>query len=127
MRKTPLPPRRTRIRRSLTPLARGPVRPANPTRKLRERERAYGPPARRAWIRSLPSVASGKRPCENVHVRGGGGSRKADACWIVPLTRYEHRVELHQWGKQTFERHYGISLDDCAAATESRWKLESAA
>lgn len=109
------------------PLPRGGIRRSNPARKARGWARAYGSVARVEWVCSLPSVASGKGPCENVHVRGGGASRKADACWIVPLTRREHRVELHQWGKQTFERHYGVDLDACAAAIDHRYNQEHAA
>lgn len=126
MRKTPLPPRRSWLQRGAKPIARSPVVRVNRARKTREWVRAHGSPERVAWIKTLPSVASGTGPCENVHVRGGGGSRKADACWIVPLTRREHRVELHVWGKQTFERHYGISLDDCAAAINAEWERRAA-
>lgn len=102
------------------------VRHRNPKRQARETARAFGPPERRSWVKSLPSVASGNGPCENAHTQGGGASRRADACWIVPLTRHEHRVELHQWGKLTFEQHYGVDLDAEAVKVEAEWLRISA-
>lgn len=62
------------------------VRRANPAHQARAFVRAYGSPARVAWVRAQPSVVSGQRPCVNAHVRSGGMGRKADARWIVPLT-----------------------------------------
>ncbi len=91
-------------------------------RKPSEFARIYGSKARVAWVKAQPSVASGKGPCENVHVIGGGTSRKADARVIVPLTHDEHRGELHQHGKEWFEARYGISLDFMAAQVELAWQ-----
>ena len=45
------------------------------------------------WIRSLPSVASGRGPCEAAHTATGGTSRKAGWETIVPLTMVEHMCE----------------------------------
>ena len=57
---------------------------------------------------------------ENVHVRGGGASRKADAKWIVPMISTLHK-ELHATGKRTFEAAHSIDLDAAAVWTEQRW------
>lgn len=88
--------------------------------------RAYGSLDRVEWVRSLPSVASGKRPCVNAHVRTGGMGRKADARWIVPLTWEEHE-RLHRRGPAWFETTYGIDLDAKAAETEVAWQAYSLA
>lgn len=90
-------------------------------RKPSDTLRIYGTPARVGWVQSQPSVVSGKGPCENVHVKTGGTGRKADACWIVPLTHAEHR-ELHRRGQLTFEAKYGIDLAACAITTEAAWQ-----
>ena len=82
--------------------------------------RVYGSQQRVEFIQRLPSVVSGKSPCVNAHVRTGGTGRKADAHWIVPLTKAEHD-ELHR-GQLTFERKYKVNLLDLAVATEQRWR-----
>lgn len=117
---------RKELKRSAMKPRHSPLRssgkPGRKPRKASETVRIYGPPERREWFRTLPSVASGDGPCEMAHVRNGGIARKADARWTVPLTRHEHRVELHQWGPQTFEAHYGIDLDAEAEKTEAAWQ-----
>jgi hypothetical protein len=101
-------------RSSLTP-SPGPTRRAwiNRTAKKRKKRkpsetlRIYGPPARRAWIKSLPCFAcAGLSPLfgwasqghsENAHTVTGGTGRKADADTIVPLCRSHHRrYDQHQ-------------------------------
>lgn len=88
----------------------------------KEFQRVYGGSARCGWIAAQPSVASGRGPCVNAHVRTGGIGRKADARWIVPLTFDEHG-ELHQHGIKTFERKYKIDLLEEARKTEREWQL----
>lgn len=83
--------------------------------------REYGTEERVEWVRWLPSVVSGKKPCVNAHVRTGGTSYKADACWIVPLTNDEHH-ELHQHGIKTFSAKYNIDLDAAARMVELQWQ-----
>jgi hypothetical protein len=114
-------------RASWLPRGTTPVTRRNATRHMREWLRAFGSPERCEWIKGLPSVASGETPCENAHVRTGGTSRKADACWIVPLTDYEHRVELHHLGKPAFNAKYGIDLDTEAARIDAMWQELNAA
>lgn len=93
----------------------------NVLRHTTEWVRAYGSPERVAFVAGLPSVVSGHGPCENVHVRSGGTSRKADACWIVPMTKAEHH-ELHQLGARTFAKHYDLDLLALAEETDRAWR-----
>lgn len=81
----------------------------------------YGPPGYVEWIRSLPSVASGKGPCEAAHTKGRGAKLKGHWSTLVPLTRQEHIEELHQHGVPWFEATYGISLRECAYLLVGRW------
>lgn len=92
-----------------------------PSKGRREWFRVYGSEARVAWVARSPSVVSGKLGCENCHVTTGGMGRKADACWIVPLTPAEHR-ELHQHGTATFEAKYGVDLKVEAAKIDAAWR-----
>lgn len=84
--------------------------------------RAFGSVERAGWVNARPSVATGRGPCVNAHVKSGGTSRKADYIWIVPLTWHEHANELHQHGQKTFERLYGIDLIEEAVKTELAWQ-----
>lgn len=93
----------------------------NRKRKVSEFARTYGSKARVAWVRALPSVVSGKGPCVNAHVRGDGAGRKADYCWIVPLTRDEHDG-LHFVGVRAFEHGYSVDLKELAAETQRAWE-----
>lgn len=51
------------------------------------------------WIRTLPSVLSGRIPCEACHIRvvgeGAGTGIKPLLC-AVPMTNGEHRLQTHQ-------------------------------
>ncbi len=99
------------------------IKKRNAKRKKSEFARAYGSEQRVAWVKRQRCIVSGQHSStvENVHVRGGGGSRKADACWIVPMTAAHHRL-LHQQGKRTFEAYYKVDLDKAARWTECRWQ-----
>jgi hypothetical protein len=115
-------PRRTRLSsgsgltRSSRIARKARIKASNPARRKSEWQRCYGSKERVAWVKSRPSVASGKGPCVNAHTRSDGAGRKADACWIVPLTDAEHR-ELHRIGVASFEARYGINLEFMAAQT----------
>lgn len=115
MKRPPLPARTKPIARGKRPRAR------NPKRCATTFERAYGSVDRVEWVKAQPSVVSGKRPCENAHIEGDGGSHKADFTKIVPLTFHEHRVELHA-SRAAFEAKYGIDLDVAAAQTDARYE-----
>ena len=88
--------------------------------------RAHDSEAFVRWTQSRVSVASGLRGCVCHHVHPDteipvGGGRKADACWIVPLTDAEHK-QLHNGGERTFERKWGINLADEAREHWARWR-----
>jgi hypothetical protein len=83
--------------------------------------RCYHSVARVEWVKSLPSVVSGRGPCVNAHAIGDGAGRKAGYETIVPLTQDEHD-ELHRIGVKTFGRRYDVDLMRCAHRTENAWK-----
>jgi len=92
------------------------MRRQNPKRRKREWLRAYDSLEFVAYTHQSPSVASGRGPCVCAHVKPDTGlpvgmGRKADACWVVPLTLDEER-EKHQHGEESFEKKHRISLPD---------------
>lgn len=112
----------SRLTRSGPPKRTGRPKLRNAKRKAKEFARAYGSKERVEWVKSLPSVVCGERPCVNAHVRTGGTGRKADAKWIVPMTDVEHQ-NYHVVGKRFFEQWAGnIDLDALATATEAAWQ-----
>lgn len=114
--------RKAWLARSTKPLKRGgKPKAVNRKRKASEFVRCYGGRARVSWIARQWCVISGEGPCENVHVRGDGMGRKADARWIVPMVSRLHR-ELHRIGKISFECVHGVDLDYLAEETEVAWQ-----
>lgn len=126
--------RRSAPPRRKSPLRSGPSRlkrgkraglakmPKRKKRSAAETERIYGSQEFRDWLHAQPCAVSGRRGnIEQAHVRNGGMSRKADACWTIPLDRGLHR-ELHQIGQRTFEEIHHVSLTLLAEATEARWQ-----
>jgi hypothetical protein len=76
----------------------------------------------RAWIRTLPSIVSGKPGCEACHTGSDGGmSMKASDSTVVPLTRAEHRE--YDADRRAFERKYGVSMRDMVRELNQVWKL----
>lgn len=68
-----------------------------------ERDRSYI-----NWVKSLPSVVSG-RPADDAHHiigHGGGMGTKESDYFTFPLTRDEH-TELHNMGWKSWENIYG--------------------
>jgi hypothetical protein len=124
--------RKTSLRRSTRPIPRKTrVKPVNRRRKAREFQRAYGGAERAAFVAAMAcivgriqGVSDCEGPIENVHVKGGGAGRKADARFNVPGCRGHHR-KLHAWGVRRFEEHYGVDLDAEAAAVEEAWQTFS--
>jgi hypothetical protein len=116
--------------RRTAPLARkpmkrgGPVKKRNAKRRAAEFERCFGSRERVRWIKSLPCIVTEGHSddIENVHTRGDGAGRRADACWIVPMKASLHR-KLHRVGKVSFECEYGIDLDFLATVIESGWQV----
>lgn len=117
-----------RLPKAPRPLVRTPLeRSSKPPRKRnykkwkRNQVRAYGPTERRQWVKDQPCCVSGRRaPSENVHIKSGGTSRKADHEFVIPLHWTLHR-ELHQWGAESFSAFYGVELDELAHATHLKW------
>lgn len=69
-----------------------------------------------AFIRTLPSVISGRSGCEACHLRAGnpdyrkkhtGKSQKPDDAWTLPMTPEEHRAQ-HDMNEVAFFRGRGI-------------------
>lgn len=102
------------------------VRPVNRERRKAETERAYGPPERRAWVKTLPCIVCGETPSDNAHIEGGGMGRKADADRIVPLCRRHHTDgpdSFHALGSQrAFNDAHKLDLDIEADMIDQRWK-----
>jgi hypothetical protein len=107
-------------------MKRSPMKRTNPKRKAAEFERCYHSEARVLWVQALPSVVSGKGPCQNAHTKGDGAGRKAGYQWIVPLTESEHE-QLHKRGKASFEAAHQIDLDHEASLTDARYEQYVAA
>ena len=81
-----------------------------------KRERRIVDEAHLAFIRKLPSVVSGKGPCEACHIRAGSPihrkrrtpmARKPDDAWTLPLTPDEHR-DQHSVNEMEFWLRHGI-------------------
>ena len=110
-----------------------PMKKVNPERKARELLRAYGPPARREWVKALPCSVPGcpNHPSENAHVNPEGRpsdgpsgiARKHDYTQIVPLCRHHHD-QYHDMGQRSFNDKHGIDVDFVACYIESRWQDE---
>lgn len=84
-------------------------------------------PAHLAFIRRLPSVISGKTPCEAAHIRTGsalyrkkhtGIGQKSDDAWTLPLTEDEHRngpESQHGNNELSWWKSHGIDPFDLAS------------
>lgn len=80
-------------------------RPRRKTRRGPARNWKY-----RAWIRTLPSVVSGRMGCEACHTVNNGMCSKGSCYSCVPLTRDEHQE--YDAGRENFERKYGVKMTD---------------
>lgn len=113
--------------RSRKPIARHVrVRRRNPSRTAREFARCYHSEERKSFVRWMPCIGCGKSPCDNAHIKGGGGSRKADYTDIVPACRSCHNTSH---GKQGWSAVLGVTpasvpmvLAMHAAETEAQWQ-----
>lgn len=61
------------------------------------------------WVKSLPSVVSGRPADDPHHIKGNGfgGTTKPSDVFTIPLTRDEHD-ELHQMGWESWEQKHNI-------------------
>lgn len=82
-----------------------------------KKQRRIEDPAHLAFIRKLPSVVSGKTPCEACHIRAGnplyrkkrtGLQQKPDDAWALPLTADEHKHQ-HSENEKEWWRAQGVS------------------
>jgi hypothetical protein len=117
MKRSPMPPRKSRIPR------------VNRQRKSKEWLRAYGSVERVEWVKGLSCVGCGRRPSENAHTVSGGKSRKADANTIAPLCGDipgSSAFGCHMlYDRHLYPLHTEKARDRIKAAaveTESRWQ-----
>lgn len=127
LRKTPLAHGKPLVRRARL-VSRVRVRPRNAKRWKANLARAYGPEARREWMKGLPCLTCGRGPSENAHVATGGMGRKADASQLAPLCHSCH-LELHahgavvqKWGKDVGMVISKAALAIAAEACELAWR-----
>lgn len=106
-----------------TPKRKPPIRAKRATpRKGPPRSEAY-----KAWIRTLPSLVSGLKPCEACHTgQDGGMSMKASDYSCVPLTSTEHR-EYHRIGRRAFEKRYRVNFACACKRLNATWRERIAA
>lgn len=74
----------------------------------------------RKWVKSLPSVVSGKPADDPHHLIGygyGGMGTKAPDIFTFPLTRLEH-TELHNVGWREWEEVHGLQWTYVARTLE---------
>ncbi len=106
------------------PKAKKAVKRVNVKRRKSEFARCYGSRQRVAFVKSLPcavNLGCSHWGIENVHIETGGVSRKSSDDKILPLCEVHHR-QLHIIGRESFERIYGIILEEAARRTENRWQ-----
>ncbi len=121
------------LRRYLAYAVHGRTDPAperKPPAKAKRATPRRGPersPAFLRWIRTQPSIVSGRGPCDACHTGSDGGmSQKANDFSCVPMTRAEHQ-EYHRIGKAEFERRYGVDFACESARLRSEWERMKAA
>ena len=125
----PVPePKKPRQFGSSLPIATKPVKAHNAEREAAEFARCFGSEERVKWFQRMGCCICGATPSDNAHTRGDGGSRRADACWIVPLCRRHHTTgvdSIHNIGRESFEAAFSIDLDATAAEFHARWLASS--
>lgn len=132
MKRSPMPPRTTRLRGSAPKRGTG-VKKINRKRRAKEFARAYGSAARVAWFKGQRCVvwhygemlAEHLGEIECAHVVGGGAGRKADADKVVPMC-HAHHAALHMVGVGPFERNYHLNLLELAAQYDAAWRSHCA-
>jgi len=69
------------------------------------------------FIRKLPSLISGREPCEACHLRAGnplyrkkrtGGAQRPDDAWALPMTAVEHKAQ-HGMNEIAFWESHGVT------------------
>lgn len=75
------------------------------------------------WIKSLPSVVSGRLGCDPCHTVNNGMSSKGSSYSCVPLTRAEH--DEYDAGRAAFEAKYGVCMRDVVRSLNHSWFAHS--
>jgi len=123
MKRTPLH-RHTELQR------RSFLRAVNPERKAKRREagEVYGPGY--VWIAQQPCILRGhplhrcawskdRRPEAHHHPTVGAGGKDANGC--TPMCHAAHDM-AHSMGPETFQRRYGVDLDQLARTWWARYE-----
>ena len=122
--------RRKPIARS-APLRKTRPKRVNKQRKAKNLLRAYGPPARRAWMRGQACLGCGLIGFSaSAHIENDGKGRKAEACKTIPLCDMKYLWGGNQGCHQKFDRYERVNgfkrgesvPQRLAAETESRWQ-----
>ena len=75
-----------------------------------------------AYIRTLPCTICRSRSIAH-HTQTGGMGIKGSDYLTIPLCG-DHHLEVHQWGRRTFEEHYGIAQENIAKQLLQKWMIE---
>jgi hypothetical protein len=75
----------------------------------------------RAWIRSLPSAASGLSPCQACHTGPHAIGQKASDYSCIPLTADEHRA--YDRDPKGFAKQHGLDVPELTARLTRIWFL----
>ena len=119
MRRTPLRPSRTPIARGATPKA------SNPKRKAREFARTYHSVERVEFVKAMPcALCRATCPSQNAHTTGGGMGRKGAYTTIVPLCPRCHAY-YDGWTYPLSEPHIRELVENKAPSTEAAWLSRS--
>lgn len=101
----------------------------NPNKKREPKRREHRPgmdPDHLANIRKLPSIISGRMPCDPHHLRvkqSRGTGLRAEDRWAIPLCRDEH-IDVHKVGSRK-ERQWFIERGvDCYLVANALWKAK---
>lgn len=75
----------------------------------------------RAWIRSLPSAASGLTPCQACHTGPHAIGQKASDYTCIPLTAEEHIA--YDRDPKGFAQEYGLNVPELTRRLTRCWFL----
>lgn len=80
----------------------------------------------RAWVRTKPCILHSAyyNPVVAHHISAGGMGTKCSDYETVPLC-HSHHLEIHDHGKDTFERKYSIDLKEEAERLKEEWDVRA--
>jgi uncharacterized protein DUF968 len=76
------------------------------------------------WIRSLPSLLSGRYGCDACHTGAHGIGQKASDYLCIPLTRKEHR-EFDK-GPRAYAEKHGLDVAAAVARLNAEYRRRAA-